>query len=146
MIMKSSKRKEYNMKIGSNVRKLRDLKGMKQEELAAILGITPGALSNIENDKGDPTLSRIEEIASIFEIKATELFDDPLHHFTFNGPNSNGVLYGTQNHYNIEKSILDSLMAQLTVKDQQLAARDAQIQALTSSLSAATALLSRNEK
>jgi transcriptional regulator with XRE-family HTH domain len=137
--MKSSKQKEFKMKIGSNVRKLRDLKGMKQEELAAMLGITPGALSNIENDKGDPTLSRIEEIAGIFEVSVTELFDDPQHHFTFNGPNSNGVLYGTQNHYNVEKSILDSLMGQIMVKDEQIAAKDAQLKELTASLLALTA-------
>jgi transcriptional regulator with XRE-family HTH domain len=137
--MKSSKqKKEYSMKIGNNVRKLRDLKGMKQEELAALLGITPGALSNIENDKGDPTLSRIEEIANVFEIKVTELFDDPQQNFTLNGPASNGVLYGTQNHYNIEKTILDTLMAQIEIKDKQIAAKDEQIKDLTTSLLSAT--------
>jgi transcriptional regulator with XRE-family HTH domain len=140
--MKSSKQKEYKIKIGSKVRKLRDLKGMKQEELASMLGITPGALSNIENDKCDSTLGRIEEIADIFGVNVTELFDDSRHQFTFNAPNYNGILYDEKKYYSVEKSILDSLMAQITIKDGQIAAKDAQLKELTASLLA----LSANKK
>ena len=41
---------DYKMKIGENVRKWRDIKGLKQQELARMLNITPPALSHIENN------------------------------------------------------------------------------------------------
>ena len=49
----------YLLKIGINIRKWRELKGIKQEQLANQLGITKAALSNIENDKTDISLHRI---------------------------------------------------------------------------------------
>lgn len=39
------------MHIGRNISKLRDLKGIKQEELAKLLGITQQAVSRLENKK-----------------------------------------------------------------------------------------------
>lgn len=64
--------------IGQNIRKWRELKGIKQELLAFKLGITKGALSNIENNKTDITLRRIEDIANCLELEIMKLFCDPL--------------------------------------------------------------------
>jgi transcriptional regulator with XRE-family HTH domain len=41
--------KNYKMNIGENIRKWREFKGLKQEDLAKRLDISPGALSKIEN-------------------------------------------------------------------------------------------------
>lgn len=64
--------------IGQNIRKWRDLKGIKQELLATDLGITKSALSNIENNKTGISLRRIEDIASCLGIETISLFCDPL--------------------------------------------------------------------
>ncbi len=68
----------YSLNIGINVRKWRELKGIKQELLASKLGITKAALSNIENNKVDISLHRIEDIANCLEIDAMRLFVNPL--------------------------------------------------------------------
>ena len=44
------------MRVGQNIRKWRDLKGIKQKDLAHMLGIKPPELSKIENDKAKLTL------------------------------------------------------------------------------------------
>ena len=41
--------KEYKLKIGSNVRKWRNLKSIKQKELASSLNLSEAAISNIDN-------------------------------------------------------------------------------------------------
>lgn len=67
----------YLLKIGLYIRKWRELKGIKQEELAKHLGITKAALSNIENDKADVSLHRIEDIARCLDLEAMQLFKNP---------------------------------------------------------------------
>ena len=68
----------YLLKIGINIRKWRELKGIKQEQLANQLGITKAALSNIENDKTDISLHRIEDIARCLDFAVMKLFNNPL--------------------------------------------------------------------
>lgn len=56
------------MKIGDNIRAIREKeKKLKQEDVAKSLGITPKAYSNIENNIADITITRLYEIADIFD-------------------------------------------------------------------------------
>ena len=68
----------YILKIGQNIRKWRELRGVKQDQLAHQIGITKGALSNIENNKADISLHRIEAIAKCLEMEFMMLFKNPL--------------------------------------------------------------------
>jgi transcriptional regulator with XRE-family HTH domain len=68
----------YNLVIGNNIRRWRELKGIKQEQLAGDIGITKAALSNIENNKADINLHRIEDIAKCLDIDVMNLFKNPL--------------------------------------------------------------------
>jgi len=68
----------YTIKIGCNIRKWRELKGIKQAQLAFYLNITKAALSNIENDKTDIGLHRIEDIAQCLGIDVMNLFKNPV--------------------------------------------------------------------
>lgn len=68
----------YRLLIGQNIRKWRELRGVKQDSLALQLGITKAALSNIENNKTDINLHRIEDIATCLELETMKLFCDPL--------------------------------------------------------------------
>lgn len=70
--------KEYRLQIGQNIRKWRELKGIKQQSLARELGITKASLSNIENNKSNINLHRIEDIARCLGIDTMVLFRDPL--------------------------------------------------------------------
>ncbi|MBK8609490.1 MAG: helix-turn-helix transcriptional regulator [Chitinophagaceae bacterium] len=71
-------KRTYKLEIGSNVRKWRELRGYKQEFLAVKLGITKAALSNIENNKTDLSLHRIEDIACCLELDVMKLFINPV--------------------------------------------------------------------
>lgn len=57
------------MKIGENIREIREKeKNLKQEDVAKALGITTKAYSNIENNIADITLTRLYELAEIFDV------------------------------------------------------------------------------
>jgi transcriptional regulator with XRE-family HTH domain len=73
----SKKSAGYSLLIGKNIRKWRELKDIKQDTLAQKLGISKGALSNIENNKSDISLHRLEEIALCLNIDVMKLFVDP---------------------------------------------------------------------
>lgn len=59
--------------IGNKIKKLRELKGFKQEYMAERLGITQQSYSKLESEKADVSFSRIEQLAEIFEMKPEDL-------------------------------------------------------------------------
>jgi transcriptional regulator with XRE-family HTH domain len=61
--------------LGSTIKQARIDKGMKLRELAKELGISPGYLSNIENDRTDtpPSGELLKKIASILTLNETNL-------------------------------------------------------------------------
>lgn len=64
--------------VGSNIRKWRLMKEIKQETLASEIGVSKATLSLIENGKADPSLSRIHRIAAVLEVPEEKLlFSDP---------------------------------------------------------------------
>ncbi|MBR4880783.1 MAG: helix-turn-helix transcriptional regulator [Clostridia bacterium] len=60
--------------IGSVIRELRKEKGITQEELSVILGVTAQAVSKWENDNGLPDISLLVPIADYFDISLDYLF------------------------------------------------------------------------
>ena len=65
--------KKETLKIGYKLRDLRKASGITQSELAVRLGMTPGAVSQIENDLITPSLNTLIHIAKIFQ-KPIEYF------------------------------------------------------------------------
>lgn len=63
-----------NKSVGENIRALRNEKGWSQEHVAGLLGISIPAYSKIENAVTDINLSRLEQIAALFEIDILNLF------------------------------------------------------------------------
>lgn len=61
------------MKLGENLKKLRQNKDMTQEQLAEILGVSAQAISRWENETTYPDISLLPTIASFFEITVDEL-------------------------------------------------------------------------
>ncbi len=72
-----SPNKAYKVKVGENILYWRRLKGMKQEELAKKIGISPAALSNIENGSSKPDIERIEDIAEALGLDVNQLLQHP---------------------------------------------------------------------
>lgn len=64
------------MSIGQNIRRLRELKGMNQAELAEIAGVTDKAVSTWENDLKIPRMGAIQRIADYFGLRKSDIIED----------------------------------------------------------------------
>ncbi len=64
--------------IGQKIRKIRELKGIKQDVMAAKLDISQQSYSNLESEKTDIAFSKIEKIAEIFQMSVEDIvsFDE----------------------------------------------------------------------
>jgi transcriptional regulator with XRE-family HTH domain len=100
--------------IGANIGHWRRLKGLKQEDLAVRAGISPTAMSHIENGESDISFSRIEDIAHALEVEVQQLLNNPQHIFNLqNSHQSNAVVYGNSTQTNIDKQFFEKLMLML---------------------------------
>ncbi|MBU0486853.1 MAG: helix-turn-helix transcriptional regulator [Bacteroidetes bacterium] len=61
------------VKINDSIKKIRKNKGFTQQIMADALELSLSAYSNIESGKADVNMSRISEIAKIFEMTIIEL-------------------------------------------------------------------------
>ena len=59
--------------LGKRIGMLRRQKGLKQDELADKLGVSPQAVSKWENDQTCPDISLLPELAKILEVSVDEL-------------------------------------------------------------------------
>lgn len=66
------------MKLGCKIRKLREMRQMKQVYIANKLNLSVNSYGKIERDEVEISFSRLEEIATVLNIKITTLinFDD----------------------------------------------------------------------
>jgi transcriptional regulator with XRE-family HTH domain len=65
------------IEVGNNIRKWRNLKGIKQEMLADELEISKVSISKIETGRTDIPLKRLYSIAVALGITVELLFSDP---------------------------------------------------------------------
>jgi transcriptional regulator with XRE-family HTH domain len=71
--MNENQKKKTNKTIGKNIRTFRHQHGWSQEDVANRLGISIPAFSKIETGVTDINLSRLEQIANIYEIDVVQL-------------------------------------------------------------------------
>lgn len=64
---------DFIKKIATNIKTLREAKGLTQLELALEIGVTPGAIGNLEIAKNDTSLSRLYDIAKALGVEPYEL-------------------------------------------------------------------------
>jgi len=65
------------MDIGDKIRKVRELKGFKQEYVATELGMSVTAYGNIERNASGITFERLEEISRILEVTVQDILNIP---------------------------------------------------------------------
>ncbi|WP_084410850.1 helix-turn-helix domain-containing protein [Paenibacillus glacialis] len=56
------------MKIGDRIAELREQKGLTQEELSNLVGISRGALSHYEKSRRNPDFDTLTHIADILQV------------------------------------------------------------------------------
>lgn len=103
-----------SIKIGENIKKLREFRGYSQEYMATELNISQKSYSNIESDEGKVNKSQIERIAKILEIDPIYLltYDDKV---VFNNENCQQAgMFNTYNATsNIERELYEKRIAEL---------------------------------
>ena len=60
--------------VGKTIKFLRIAKGLKQSDLAERIKVSANYISLIENDKREPSLSLLKELASVLDIPVGLLF------------------------------------------------------------------------
>lgn len=63
-----------NNLIASNIRRLREFKGLSQKEVSATSGVPQGQYSRIENGKVEPAVSTLDKLAKVFDVSLSEFF------------------------------------------------------------------------
>ena len=66
------------MKVGENIRTLRQRKGLTQEQVAQQLGVTYQAVSKWENGTNTPDIALLPEIAAFFGVTIDALFSQDM--------------------------------------------------------------------
>ncbi len=60
-------------KLGKNLKRIRNAKGISQGDIAKELGVSRGFVSTIENGKTNPTLATIAKLAKAIGVSVSEL-------------------------------------------------------------------------
>lgn len=103
------------MKIGDKIKRIRDIKGLKQEEVAEMLKITPQAYSKVERNETKLDMERLEEIAKIFKMSVEEIQQFDEKNLFFNNLQEckdSITINNITNHYNNDQTVVDSLLQQ----------------------------------
>ncbi len=79
------------MNIGDKIRKVRELKGYKQEYVAGKLSLSVTAYGNIERNESSLTFERLEEIAEVLEVTVQDILNIPEQLNIHSISNSNNV-------------------------------------------------------
>ncbi len=81
-------------KIGNKLRLLRTEKGLRQEDMAEKLSLSVSAYAKLERGETDITLSRIEQIAEFYGLKALEMINmEKKSDFAFTNNQNNSNIY-----------------------------------------------------
>jgi transcriptional regulator with XRE-family HTH domain len=67
--------REYLQKFANNLKRMRKLKGLTQDDLGAVEGISRSTIGMVETAKTDITLSKIKIIAEALNVQPKELLD-----------------------------------------------------------------------
>lgn len=57
-----------NVELGKRIKDLRKSRNLKQDDLAAILEISRGQISNLENGRRSLNLTQLEKLCSLFKV------------------------------------------------------------------------------
>jgi transcriptional regulator with XRE-family HTH domain len=62
-------------KVASAVKRLREQRGLTQEELAARAGVTRSYLARLETGRHEPTLTMLERLAKALRVKPSRFLE-----------------------------------------------------------------------
>lgn len=118
--------------IGQNIRKIRLLRGMKQETFAKEMGIAQQNISKMENKKeiSEEQLQKVSEVLKA-SVEAIKDFDD-------NAIINNNIWNEQVNNYNIHpiEKVVEIFKNIIVSKDEEIESKDSEIESLKTELEA----------
>ncbi|MCR6641725.1 MAG: helix-turn-helix transcriptional regulator [Sporocytophaga sp.] len=89
--------------LGNKIKKVREIKGFKQEYMAELLGISQPSYSKIETDEASISQDRLEQIAKALEVSVSDIlaFDEKVIFTQLNNKNASMGYNSTVNQYGI---------------------------------------------
>ncbi|MCR6639849.1 MAG: helix-turn-helix transcriptional regulator [Sporocytophaga sp.] len=92
--------------LGNKIKKVRELKGLKQEYMAEVLGISQPSYSKIETDEVSVSPERLEQIAKVLQVSVQDIlaFDERVFFNITNRDQSYGSGYFVQNNSAISEN------------------------------------------
>jgi len=104
--------KQFQMsQAGQNIRSIRELKNLTQDYVAEHLHMSVSNYSNIENGKTDLTLTRLQQLASVFGVEYHQILNfNAAEIFPANG----------KPHAVTDNNFKSELVKQLQIKDEQI--------------------------
>jgi len=115
----------FSVQVLDKIRKMRDLKGIKQEDMALFLGISQQAYSKLETGESELSLQKLEKITEKLEISLQTLLDFSPHNIFQNNQLKNKN--PTQNIYQSpafsphEKTLYEKVIENLEKENARLA-------------------------
>jgi len=67
---------EYGVKIGEQLKRLRMINSLTQEELASRADLTKGYISQVENDMTCPSIATLKDMLDVFGVSMQEFFSE----------------------------------------------------------------------
>lgn len=58
----------------NRIEEIRNAKGIKQDELGKMLGVSRQTISSLENGRYNPSITLAHKIAKLFELRIEEIF------------------------------------------------------------------------
>ena len=109
-----SKDEALKLTLGQKIRFMRELRGLKQENLAAELNLTTGGYGKIERDETDITISRLTQIAEVLKVTVRDILDIDEKKIEYSLHNSNASFHNSNfNNYTTDKEVYEKLIASL---------------------------------
>ena len=91
LFLESDRRGKAHHDLGSRIKEVRKQQGMSQKELAALIGVTPSNISQIESNLIYPSLPALFKIAESLSVEAGSFFQDGAPPVRTVFPNGSGV-------------------------------------------------------
>lgn len=109
------------MEVHEKIKLLRLTKDWSQEDVAAKLDISPSGYGSIERGETDVNLSRLKQIATLYGVEPSSLFDEGKNVFNFNGDAqySGWVQHHNQNHHAVGTCSPEYLQLQSELEKQR---------------------------
>jgi transcriptional regulator with XRE-family HTH domain len=100
-------------RIGTRIKRFRELKNLTQEHLAERLGISQNSYSRLESETVKITTDRLKEIAGVLDVPAEYLLNTEAPVYNFSNNTSNKFVGHIENIYDDQKELLQKTIEML---------------------------------